>query len=192
MALGHQPGVVTDIWSCDSNWRVRTLENNLLFSATTFPVVYLFRWELFITLKHIFEIYDYQQSSLMLMKLPTGEGANVHGHECSRTHLLLIEWSWCLNIKVILNNNVLNLFFISVHLASEEIIESKAQEEEPSSLLKYFSVVWCKASKKKHKKWEGDAILIVKGRSFTLKDLEGKDIGRGIVVYYLSYGLFWN
>ncbi|XP_075823078.1 DNA repair and recombination protein RAD54B isoform X1 [Microtus pennsylvanicus] len=68
----------------------------------------------------------------------------------------------------------------TVHLASEEIIESKAQEEEPNSLLKYFSVVWCKASKKKHKKWEGDAILIVKGRSFTLKDLEGKDIGRGI------------
>ncbi|XP_005362454.1 DNA repair and recombination protein RAD54B [Microtus ochrogaster] len=68
----------------------------------------------------------------------------------------------------------------TVHLASEEIIESKAQEEDPSSLLKYFSVVWCKASKKKHRKWEGDAILIVKGRSFTLKDLEGKDIGRGI------------
>nr|XP_048275937.1 DNA repair and recombination protein RAD54B isoform X2 [Myodes glareolus] len=68
----------------------------------------------------------------------------------------------------------------TVHSASEEIIESKAQEEEPSSFLKYFSVVWCKASKKKHKKWEGDAILIVKGRSFTLKDLEGKDIGRGI------------
>ncbi|XP_038965734.1 DNA repair and recombination protein RAD54B isoform X2 [Rattus norvegicus] len=67
-----------------------------------------------------------------------------------------------------------------VHLASKEIIESKAQEEEASSLLKYFSVVWCKASKKKHKKWEGDAILIVKGRSFILKDMEGKDIGRGI------------
>lgn len=67
-----------------------------------------------------------------------------------------------------------------VHSASEEIIESKAQEEEASSLYKYFSVVWCKASKKKHKTWEGDAILIVKGRSFTLKDLEGKDIGRGI------------
>ncbi|XP_052032044.1 DNA repair and recombination protein RAD54B isoform X2 [Apodemus sylvaticus] len=67
-----------------------------------------------------------------------------------------------------------------VHSASKEIIESRAQEEEGSSSLKYFSVVWCKASKKKHKKWEGDAILIVKGRSFTLKDLEGKDIGRGI------------
>ncbi|XP_051016282.1 DNA repair and recombination protein RAD54B [Acomys russatus] len=68
----------------------------------------------------------------------------------------------------------------TVHSSSKEILEPKVQEEESSSFLKYFSVVWCKASKKKHKKWEGDAILIVKGRSFTLKDLEGKDIGRGI------------
>ncbi|GAB1288312.1 DNA repair and recombination protein RAD54B [Apodemus speciosus] len=74
------------------------------------------------------------------------------------------------------------MHFACVHSASKEIIDSAAQEEEGSSLLKYFSVVWCKASKKKHKKWEGDAILIVKGRSFTLKDLEGKDIGRGTPV----------
>lgn len=121
----------------------------------------------------------------------SGITGGIHCHAFG-AYLLFIEWSWCLTIKVILNDNVLNLFFISVHSASEEIIESKAQEEEPSSLLKYFSVVWCKASKKKHKKWEGDAILIVKGRSFTLKDLEGKDIGRGIVVYYLSYDLVWN
>ncbi|XP_045661906.1 DNA repair and recombination protein RAD54B isoform X3 [Ursus americanus] len=68
-----------------------------------------------------------------------------------------------------------------VHSAPKEITVSKGQEEEePDSLVKYFSVVWCKASKKKHKKWEGDAVLIVKGKSFTLKDLEGKDIGRGI------------
>lgn len=121
----------------------------------------------------------------------SGITGGIHCHAFG-AYLLFIEWSWCLTIKVVLNDNVLNLFFISVHSASEEIIESKAQEEEPSSLLKYFSVVWCKASKKKHKKWEGDAILIVKGRSFTLKDLEGKDIGRGIVVYYLSYDLVWN
>jgi hypothetical protein len=73
-------------------------------------------------------------------------------------------------------------FFILVHSASKEVTESKEQEEKPDSLVKYFSVVWCKASKKKHKKWEGDAILVVKGMSFTLKDLEGKDIGRGIVI----------
>ncbi|XP_077873036.1 DNA repair and recombination protein RAD54B isoform X4 [Ictidomys tridecemlineatus] len=64
--------------------------------------------------------------------------------------------------------------------APKEITESKGQEEESESLVKYFNVVWCKPSKKKHKKWEGDAILIVKGRSFTLKDLDGKDIGKGI------------
>ncbi|XP_033615989.1 DNA repair and recombination protein RAD54B isoform X2 [Fukomys damarensis] len=68
----------------------------------------------------------------------------------------------------------------TVHSAPKEITESKGQEEELDSLVKYFSVVWCKASKKKHKKWEGDAVLIVKGRSFILKDLEGKDIGKGI------------
>uniref|UniRef100_A0A8D2AGL3 DNA repair and recombination protein RAD54B n=1 Tax=Sciurus vulgaris TaxID=55149 RepID=A0A8D2AGL3_SCIVU len=67
-----------------------------------------------------------------------------------------------------------------VHLAHKEVTEFMGQEEESDSLIKYFNVVWCKPSKKKHKKWEGDAILIVKGRSFTLKDLEGKDIGRGI------------
>ncbi|XP_047385155.1 DNA repair and recombination protein RAD54B isoform X2 [Sciurus carolinensis] len=64
--------------------------------------------------------------------------------------------------------------------APKEVTEFMGQEEESDSLIKYFNVVWCKPSKKKHKKWEGDAILIVKGRSFTLKDLEGKDIGRGI------------
>ncbi|NWX84026.1 RA54B protein, partial [Nothoprocta pentlandii] len=56
--------------------------------------------------------------------------------------------------------------------------EAGAQEE-PGCLTKYFSVVWCKASNKKHKKWEGDAVLITKGKSVILKDMEGKDIGKG-------------
>lgn len=42
---------------------------------------------------------------------------------------------------------------------------------------RYFSVLWCKLSAKKHKKWEGDAVLIVKGRSAQLKSLEGKELG---------------
>ncbi|XP_039733068.1 DNA repair and recombination protein RAD54B isoform X2 [Pteropus medius] len=67
----------------------------------------------------------------------------------------------------------------TVHSSPKEITVSKGQEVEPESLVKYFNVIWRKASKKKHKKWEGDAVLIVKGKSFTLKDLEGKDIGRG-------------
>lgn len=45
--------------------------------------------------------------------------------------------------------------------------------------VRYFSVVWCKASKKKHKRWEGDAVLVTRGRTATLKDMEGKDIGKG-------------
>ncbi|CAL1611176.1 unnamed protein product [Knipowitschia caucasica] len=39
--------------------------------------------------------------------------------------------------------------------------------------------MWCKASKKKHKRWEGDAVLVTRGRTATLKDTEGKDIGKG-------------
>nr|XP_057940628.1 DNA repair and recombination protein RAD54B isoform X2 [Doryrhamphus excisus] len=45
--------------------------------------------------------------------------------------------------------------------------------------VRYFSVMWCKASKKKHKRWEGDAVLVTKGRTATLKDMEGKNIGQG-------------
>ncbi|XP_072163961.1 DNA repair and recombination protein RAD54B-like [Diadema setosum] len=43
----------------------------------------------------------------------------------------------------------------------------------------FYSVMWCKMSKKKHKKWEGDAILVTKGRTVTLLDTEGKEIGKG-------------
>ncbi|XP_077382370.1 DNA repair and recombination protein RAD54B isoform X3 [Festucalex cinctus] len=39
--------------------------------------------------------------------------------------------------------------------------------------------MWCKASKKKHKRWEGDAVLVTRGRTATLKDMEGKNIGQG-------------
>ncbi|TNN75679.1 DNA repair and recombination protein RAD54B [Liparis tanakae] len=39
--------------------------------------------------------------------------------------------------------------------------------------------MWCKASKKKHKRWEGDAVMVTRGRTATLKDMEGKDIGKG-------------
>ncbi|ROT81158.1 DNA repair and recombination protein RAD54B [Penaeus vannamei] len=51
-------------------------------------------------------------------------------------------------------------------------------ENEQPQETRYFSVVWCKLSRKKHKNWEGDAVLIVKGRSVILKDTEGKEIGR--------------
>lgn len=59
--------------------------------------------------------------------------------------------------------------------------------------MRYLSVVWCKASKKKHKRWEGDAVLITRGRTATLKDMEGKDIGKGeinvmeVFLFYVFY-----
>ncbi|KAM9096628.1 DNA repair and recombination protein RAD54B isoform 2-T2 [Sarcophilus harrisii] len=64
-------------------------------------------------------------------------------------------------------------------LVAAEVAQLEEKEAISDHVTKYFSVVWRKVSKKKHKKWEGDAVLIVSGRSFTLKDLEGKDIGRG-------------
>lgn len=76
-------------------------------------------------------------------------------------------------------------YFISLldalYLPTSGTAKEEAAQEAPDCLVKYFSVVWCKASKKKHKKWEGDAILITKGKSVILKDMEGKDIGRGTV-----------
>uniref|UniRef100_A0A674EN79 RAD54 homolog B n=1 Tax=Salmo trutta TaxID=8032 RepID=A0A674EN79_SALTR len=39
--------------------------------------------------------------------------------------------------------------------------------------------MWCKASGRKHKSWQGDAVLVTRGRTATLKDMEGKDIGKG-------------
>ncbi|CAL1276672.1 unnamed protein product [Larinioides sclopetarius] len=44
----------------------------------------------------------------------------------------------------------------------------------------YYNVLWCKRSAKKHKIWEGDGTLIIKGRSAILKDPDGKIIDRGI------------
>uniref|UniRef100_A0A7M4FS07 DNA repair and recombination protein RAD54B n=1 Tax=Crocodylus porosus TaxID=8502 RepID=A0A7M4FS07_CROPO len=66
-----------------------------------------------------------------------------------------------------------------VHVEAPEVARCKEEQEEPDCFTKYFSVVWCKASKKKHKKWEGDAVLIAKRKSLVLKDMEGKDIGKG-------------
>ncbi|ESO93455.1 hypothetical protein LOTGIDRAFT_175547, partial [Lottia gigantea] len=53
-----------------------------------------------------------------------------------------------------------------------------SQPVEDGKQKNYFNVVWCKRSNKKHKKWEGDAILVTCGRSVTLYDLEGKEFGK--------------
>ncbi|KAJ3034769.1 DNA repair and recombination protein rad54b, partial [Rhizophlyctis rosea] len=41
-----------------------------------------------------------------------------------------------------------------------------------------YSAVWRKKQQKKHKTWDGDGILIVKGKNVTLCDTEGKEIGK--------------
>lgn len=78
-----------------------------------------------------------------------------------------------------------------MYLPASGTAEEAAAPEEPECLVKYFSVVWRKASKKKHKKWEGDAVLITKGKSVILKDMEGKDIGRGIVDLHTCVSEKW-
>lgn len=42
----------------------------------------------------------------------------------------------------------------------------------------YYRCVWRKVSKKVHKKWEGDGVLVVRGLTCILMNDEGKDIGR--------------
>ncbi|XP_078317379.1 DNA repair and recombination protein RAD54B-like isoform X2 [Crassostrea virginica] len=51
-------------------------------------------------------------------------------------------------------------------------------QENCAKPCRYFAVMWCKLSKKKHKKWEGDAVLVTQGRNATLYDIEGKVIGK--------------
>ncbi|XP_014664891.1 PREDICTED: DNA repair and recombination protein RAD54B-like [Priapulus caudatus] len=61
----------------------------------------------------------------------------------------------------------------------QPVAPSVQQASDEAPVSHYYSVVWCKLSKKKHKNWEGDAVLITRGRSVTLKDIEGKEIGKG-------------
>ncbi|XP_072023866.1 DNA repair and recombination protein RAD54B-like [Amphiura filiformis] len=66
--------------------------------------------------------------------------------------------------------------------SSENVSTSDAgsrqdKSEDEGVICHYYNVMWCKLSKKKHKKWEGDAVLITKKRSVTLLDMEGKEIG---------------
>ena len=43
---------------------------------------------------------------------------------------------------------------------------------------RYFNCVWCKRSGRKHKKWEGDAVLRVATSSATLLDDAGRELAR--------------
>ena len=57
--------------------------------------------------------------------------------------------------------------------------DSASQNDPQNSSFKYFSCVWAKKSGRKHKKWEGDALMKVGLRSVVLMETTGKEIGRG-------------
>ena len=66
--------------------------------------------------------------------------------------------------------------FPTVHETSQNDTESTDEN------TRYFNAVWCKQSTRKHKKWEGDALLVIKvnERLAILRDAEnGKEISRG-------------
>ncbi|XP_077986095.1 DNA repair and recombination protein RAD54B-like [Glandiceps talaboti] len=65
---------------------------------------------------------------------------------------------------------------LSANKEKQDIVYSKNNKDE-AIVPKYYNVMWAKLTKKKHKKWEGDAILMTKGRSTKLVDMEGKEIG---------------
>ena len=62
-------------------------------------------------------------------------------------------------------------------------IKSQSNIENIDKNARYFNAVWCKQSTRKHKKWEGDALLVIKAneRLAILRDADndGKEIGRG-------------
>lgn len=67
------------------------------------------------------------------------------------------------------------------------VVRSGSGSDAGSDGPRYFSVMWCKASGRKHKRWQGDAVLVTRGRTATLKDMEGKDIGKGECVRILGF-----
>lgn len=83
------------------------------------------------------------------------------------------------NIPVTVNEAKNKTEKILAGLSSKSVPVPSAGPAENGAKQRYFAVMWCKLSKKKHKKWEGDAVLVTQGRNATLYDIEGKVIGKG-------------
>uniref|UniRef100_A0A8D3B974 RAD54 homolog B n=1 Tax=Scophthalmus maximus TaxID=52904 RepID=A0A8D3B974_SCOMX len=127
---------------------------------------------------------------------------NSHGITCNYHHSSVTSaGEWCLELILMVSSLCFNLSAVSLCATGADgcprltprspetplppagsACASEAAASDSSCSqdgVRYFSVMWCKASKKKHKRWEGDAVLVTRGRSVTLKDMEGKDIGKG-------------
>ena len=61
---------------------------------------------------------------------------------------------------------------------SKPLLTNNTNTVESTCVFRYMTCVWAKKSNRKHKKWEGDAIIKVGKRSVVLIDTEGKEIGR--------------
>ena len=57
--------------------------------------------------------------------------------------------------------------------------QNSSHDSSEGSSFKYFSCVWAKKSGRKHKKWEGDALIKVGTRSVILIETSGKELSRG-------------
>jgi hypothetical protein len=60
------------------------------------------------------------------------------------------------------------------------VVPQKRPAEDDDSTLEehYYNCLWRKMTTKKHKTWDGDGVIVVLGKSYTLKDSEGKEIGK--------------
>ncbi|XP_075271963.1 DNA repair and recombination protein RAD54B isoform X3 [Opisthocomus hoazin] len=125
---------------------------------------------------------DEKEGSASLLSEVCGQNQNTNFTQCVESAGKVKTTKACFSIKKCSKVEMKTLDTPkadALYLPTSGTAKEEAAQEEPGCLAKYFSVVWCKASKKKHKKWEGDAVLITKGKSVILKDMEGKDIGRG-------------
>ncbi|KAI9026833.1 rad54b protein [Hyaloraphidium curvatum] len=42
----------------------------------------------------------------------------------------------------------------------------------------FYNVLWRKIQQKKHRTWDGDGVIVVKGKTYTLRDADGKELGK--------------
>eukprot|EP00124_Ichthyophonus_hoferi_P003086 Ihof_evm2s247 gene=Ihof_evmTU2s247 len=110
---------------------------------------------------------------------------SIEGAVTKRTHeqnYMTVE-PFKLKEKVCLKNNVpskTSMFRLSMvrpkpSTTTPPLSDTTNEENTPK---RYFKVMWCKLSNKKHKKWEDDAVMVVSGRSVVLNDMEGRCLGK--------------
>ncbi|XP_046840079.1 DNA repair and recombination protein RAD54B-like [Xenia sp. Carnegie-2017] len=67
---------------------------------------------------------------------------------------------------------------LNQNTSTSHLDQAKTEMKIEDNATCFYSVMWAKISKKKHKTWEGDGILLMKGKTAILQDSEGKEIGK--------------